>query len=111
MLKTGSCKTRDNRADGFCRADAVGSIILRRLEDAEADNDNVLGVILAVATNHSAVAIAITQTRAGAEADLYQQVMCRAGFDSLDMNYVKLHGVRMPEKSHSNYNPSGFGLC
>ena len=93
LSKTGSCKTWDSQADGYCRADAVGSIVLKRLEDAEADNDNVLGVILAAATNHSADAISITHPHAGAQADLYQQVMRRAGLDPLDVNYVELHGT------------------
>ena len=93
LSKTGSCKTWDSHADGYCRADAVGSIVLKRLEDTEADNDNVLGVILAAATNHSADAISITHPHAGAQADLYQQVMRRAGLDPLDVNYVELHGT------------------
>ncbi|KAK8076009.1 hypothetical protein PG994_003281 [Apiospora phragmitis] len=48
-----ACKTWDAEADGYCRADGVGSIVLKRLEDAVADNDNVLGVVLGAATNHS----------------------------------------------------------
>lgn len=39
----GACKTWDVNADGYCRADAVASIVMKRLEDAEADNDNILG--------------------------------------------------------------------
>ena len=66
LSKTGSCKTWDSQADGYCRADAIGSIVLKRLEDAEADNDNVLGVILAAATDHSADAISITHPHVGA---------------------------------------------
>lgn len=41
-----ACKTWDDSADGYCRADGVGSMVIKRLEDAEADNDNVLGLIL-----------------------------------------------------------------
>ena len=93
LLKIGSCKTWDRQVDGYCRADAVGSVVLIRLEDAEADSDNGLGVILAVTTNHSADAISITHPHAGAQADLYQQVMCRAGVDPLGVNYVELHGT------------------
>jgi acyl transferase domain-containing protein len=49
-----ACKTWDATADGYCRADGVGSLVLKRLEDAQTDNDNILGVILAAGTNHSA---------------------------------------------------------
>lgn len=65
-------------------------LILRssRLEDAEADNDNILGVILSAATNHSCDAVSITHPHAGAQTDLYKNVMDRAGVNPLDVSYV-----------------------
>lgn len=67
LSKTGQCKVWDKDADGYCRADGVGSVVLKRLEDAEADNDNVIAVILSAATNHSAEASSITYPHAGAQ--------------------------------------------
>ena len=93
LSKTGGCKTWDSEADGYCRADGVGSIVLKRLEDAERDNDNILGVVLAAATNHSAEAISITHPHAGAQSELYQQVANRAGIDPLSVDYVEMHGT------------------
>ncbi|KAI9819844.1 MAG: Type I Iterative PKS [Pycnora praestabilis] len=93
LSKTGSCKTWDSEADGYCRADGIGSIVLKRLEDAEADNDNILGVILAAATNHSAEAISITHPHAGAQSYLYEKVVSRAGVDPLDVSFVEMHGT------------------
>lgn len=91
--KPGACKTWDCDADGYCRADGIGSIVLKRLEDAEADNDNVLGVILGAATNHSAEAISITHPHAGAQSYLYRQVMNMAGLNPLDVSFVEMHGT------------------
>ncbi|KAJ5738567.1 Acyl transferase/acyl hydrolase/lysophospholipase [Penicillium malachiteum] len=88
-----ACKTWDSTADGYCRADGIGSIVMKRLEDAEADNDNILGVILAAGTNHSAEAVSITHPHAGAQAYLYRQVLSRAGVDPLDVSYVEMHGT------------------
>ncbi|KAL9099858.1 MAG: hypothetical protein Q9163_004694, partial [Psora crenata] len=88
-----ACKTWDCEADGYCRADGIGSIVMKRLEDAQADNDNILGVISAAATNHSAEAISITHPHAGAQSYLYEQVMSRAGVDPLDVNFVEMHGT------------------
>ena len=56
LSNTGNCNTFDDGADGYCRADAVGTVILKRLEDAEADKDPIYGVILEAYTNHSAEA-------------------------------------------------------
>lgn len=45
LSDTGNCKTFRNDADGYCRGDFVGAIVLKRLEDAVAHNDNILAVI------------------------------------------------------------------
>lgn len=88
-----ACKTWDSEADGYCRADAIGSVVMKRLEDAEADNDNILGVILAAATNHSAEAISITHPHAGHQAYLGKLVMNRAAIDPLNVSFVEMHGT------------------
>ena len=88
-----ACKTWDSEADGYCRADGIGSIVLKRLEDAEADNDNILGVILGAGTNHSAEAVSITHPHAGAQAYLSSRVLAAAGVNPLDVSYVEMHGT------------------
>ncbi|KAF2017041.1 putative polyketide synthase [Aaosphaeria arxii CBS 175.79] len=88
-----ACKTWDSEADGYCRADAVASVVLKRLEDAEADNDNILGVILAAGTNHSAEAISITHPHAGHQAYLGNLVSNRAAINPTDVGFVEMHGT------------------
>ena len=94
LTKTSNaCKTWDSEADGYCRADAVASLVMKRLEDAEADNDNILGVVLSAGTNHSANAVSITHPHAGHQAYLGRLVLNRAGVDPLDVGYVEMHGT------------------
>ncbi|KAI4246107.1 MAG: hypothetical protein L6R40_002059 [Gallowayella cf. fulva] len=93
LSKTGQCKVWDKDADGYCRADGVASIIIKRLEDAVADNDNIIATILSGATNHSAEAVSITHPHAGAQKENYTQVMQNAGINPLDVSYVELHGT------------------
>ncbi|KAI1877586.1 hypothetical protein JX265_003594 [Neoarthrinium moseri] len=88
-----ACRTWDSEADGYCRADGVVSVVMKRLEDAQADNDNILGVILAAGTNHSADAISITHPHAGHQADLTQSLLRRAAVDPLDVSFVEMHGT------------------
>jgi monodictyphenone polyketide synthase len=88
-----ACKTWDAEADGYCRADGIGSIVMKRLEDAEADNDTILGVILGAATNHSAEAVSITHPHAGAQAYLSRQVLRSAGIDPHQVSFVEMHGT------------------
>ena len=93
LSKTGNCQTFDNEADGYCRGEGVASVILKRLEDAEADKDNILGVILASGTNHSADAISITHPHAPAQEYLYKQLLNQSDIDANDVCYVEMHGT------------------
>jgi asperthecin polyketide synthase len=93
LSKTGQCKVWDAGADGYCRADGIGSVVIKRLEDAVADNDVVLATIVAGATNHSAESVSITQPHTGAQKDNYRQVLHQAGVDPLDVSFVELHGT------------------
>ncbi|KAI0192448.1 hypothetical protein F4808DRAFT_475822 [Astrocystis sublimbata] len=88
-----ACKTWDATADGYCRADGIGSIVMKRLQDAEADNDNILGVILGAGTNHSAEAVSITHPHAPSQAFLSREVLRDSGLDPLDVSFVEMHGT------------------
>jgi asperthecin polyketide synthase len=83
----------DIGADGYCRADGIGSVVIKRLDDALADNDVILACIVSGATNHSAESISITQPHAAAQKENYRQVMDKAGISPLDVSYVELHGT------------------
>ena len=93
LSKTGSCKTFDNGADGYCRGDGVASVILKRLDDAIADRDPILGVIKGFGTNHSADAVSITHPCAKDQAFLFSKVLAEAHVDPHDVNYVEMHGT------------------
>ena len=93
LSKTGNCQTYDNDADGYCRGDGIGTLIIKRLEDAEADNDRILGLILETETNHSSNAISITHPHAETQETLFQKVMDDSGVDPHDVSYVEMHGT------------------
>lgn len=93
LSTTGSCKTFDDAADGYCRADAVASVVIKRLDAAEADNDNILGHILSAATNYAADAVSITRPHSLTQESLYWKVLDQAGIRPFDINYVEMHGT------------------
>ncbi|KAH8690471.1 beta-ketoacyl synthase [Talaromyces proteolyticus] len=93
LSKTGSCKTFDNDADGYCRADGIGSVVIKRLADAELDRDNILTVILGAGTNHSADAVSITHPHAETQSTLYRDILQQSGVDPLDVGYIEMHGT------------------
>lgn len=93
LSPTGSCKTFDDGADGYCRGEGVGTVVLRRLEDAVANHDNILGVIKGIATNHSAHAVSITHPHSGAQQRLYRRVLQKASMNSEQVDYIEMHGT------------------
>ena len=93
LSKTGNCQTYDNDADGYCRGDGIGTLVIKRLEDAEADNDRILGLILETETNHSSNAISITHPHAETQEILFQKVLDDSGVDPHDVSYVEMHGT------------------
>lgn len=93
LSPTGSCKTFDDEADGYCRGEGVGSVVLKRLEDAIAEGDNIQAVIKSAATNHSAHAISITHPHAGTQQKLIRQVLREADVEADEIDYVEMHGT------------------
>lgn len=93
LSKTGSCKTFDNGADGYCRGDGVATVILKRLDDAIADKDPILAVIRGCNTNHSAEAVSITHPHAGAQEFLFRNVLASSGIEPTAVDYVEMHGT------------------
>ena len=91
LSKTGSCKTFDDDADGYCRGDGVATVILKRVQDALADKDPIFGIIRGTATNHSTEAVSITHPHVGAQLFLFSKVCRESGIDPRDVGYVEMH--------------------
>lgn len=89
----GGCKTFDAEADGYCRGDGVGCLVLKRFADARADGDEILGLVRAAATNHSSRASSITHPHCGTQKELFREVLARAELAAADIDYVELHGT------------------
>ncbi|KAF2790288.1 conidial yellow pigment biosynthesis polyketide synthase [Melanomma pulvis-pyrius CBS 109.77] len=93
LSTTGNCNTFDDAANGYCRADAVGTVILKRLEDAEADCDPIYGVMLGAYTNHSAEAESMTRPHSGAQAFIFNKMLSHANVNPEDISYIEMHGT------------------
>lgn len=93
LSRTGNCKTFDDGADGYCRGEGIGTIILKRLDDAIADNDPILGVILGASTNHSAESESITRPHSGAQRAIFSKILNQGAVDPYSVSYVEMHGT------------------
>ncbi|KAH8697261.1 hypothetical protein BGW36DRAFT_296668 [Talaromyces proteolyticus] len=93
LSPTGQCKPFDASADGYCRADGAGLVVLKKLEQAVADGDNVLGVIAGVGTNQAGLSSSITAPDPGAQQSLYRTVLKQSGVQADQITYVEAHGT------------------
>ncbi|KAI1452580.1 polyketide synthase [Annulohypoxylon moriforme] len=93
LSRTGNCKTFDDSADGYCRGEGVGTVILKRLEDAVAENDPILGVILGAYTNHSAEAESITRPHTGAQRAIFSKILNTSAINHSSVDYIEMHGT------------------
>ncbi|KAH8702107.1 conidial pigment polyketide synthase PksP/Alb1 [Talaromyces proteolyticus] len=93
LSRTGNCNTFDDGADGYCRADGVGTVVLKRLEDALADKDPIQAVIAGAYTNHSAEAVSMTRPHVGAQAFIFDKLLNEADIHPHDVSYVEMHGT------------------
>lgn len=93
LSRTGNCQTFDDEADGYCRGEGIGTVIIKRLEDAIADNDPVLALILGADTNHSAESESITRPHAGAQQAIFNKILNKSAVNPYDIGLVEMHGT------------------
>lgn len=93
MSSDGRCKTFDARADGFVRSEGCGVVVLKRLDDALADGDNILAAIRGSAVIQDGRSSGLTAPNGLAQERTVRQALERARIDPLDVTYVEAHGT------------------
>ncbi|KAL8387382.1 hypothetical protein RB595_009943 [Gaeumannomyces hyphopodioides] len=83
----------DSRADGYGRGEGAGIVILRRLEDALAQNDTIRAVIRSTASNQDGRTPGITLPNMESQADNIVQAYKKAGLDPRGTAFVECHGT------------------
>lgn len=94
LYHSGDCKAFDETANGFCRGEGVVSLVLKRLEDAVADNDTILGVIAGTAANYNLQSPAGDSEPAHGtfQNNLFTEVLNRSNVDPETITYVEMGG-------------------
>ena len=93
LSPTGQCKPFDQSADGYCRSEGAGMVVLKLLRQAVADGDQILGVIPGIATNQGGLSSSITIPHSPAQKKLYQTVLRQAGMKPDQISYIEAHGT------------------
>jgi len=89
----GQCKTFDDSANGFVPGEGVGALVLKRLKDAERDNDFIYGVILGSGINQDGKTNGITAPSVNSQIELERDLYSRYKIDPETISYVEAHGT------------------
>ena len=89
----GRCYTFDERADGIALGEGAGVVVLKRLADAQRDNDCIYGVVQGWGVNQDGKTNGITAPNADSQTRLQRQVYERFGIDPAGIGLVEAHGT------------------
>ena len=94
LSSQGRCATFDRSADGYIRGEAIGVIVLKRLEDA--GRDPIHAVISATSTNQDGKSSSITVPSGEAQEALLRRCYKKAGITPDAVTFVEAHGTGTP---------------
>ncbi|EKG13586.1 Beta-ketoacyl synthase, partial [Macrophomina phaseolina MS6] len=93
LSETGQCKPFDAGADGYCRSEGVGLIVLKSLKQALEDADPIIGVVSGVATNQGGLSASLTVPSEDAQVALFQNVLRQSKLRPDQITYAEAHGT------------------
>ena len=93
LSPSGQCRTFGSGADGMAPGEGVGTVLLKRLSQAEADGDHIYGVIKGSSINHGGKTNGYTVPNPTAQKEVVRGAISRAGVDARAISYIEAHGT------------------
>ena len=93
----GHCRAFDSKGGGFVKGNGAGLVVLRRLEDALEDKDNIYAIIRGSAINNDGSAkVGYTAPSELGQAEVIASALAIAGVTPETISYVEAHGTATP---------------
>lgn len=89
----GLCHSFDASANGYVRGEGAGVVMLKPLNRARKDGDNILAVIKGTASNQDGKSNGITAPNSQAQKRVIQDALIDASLSPLDVDFVEAHGT------------------
>jgi acyl transferase domain-containing protein/NADPH:quinone reductase-like Zn-dependent oxidoreductase/NAD(P)-dependent dehydrogenase (short-subunit alcohol dehydrogenase family)/acyl carrier protein/SAM-dependent methyltransferase len=114
----GRCRSFGEGGDGYVPGEGAGVILLRRLSDALAAGDRILGVIRATGVAHGGHTHGYTVPSPKGQSELIASVLAGSGVDAATIGYIEAHGtgtslgdpieIRALEQAFAGQVPTGW---
>ncbi|MFV0421642.1 beta-ketoacyl synthase N-terminal-like domain-containing protein [Oleidesulfovibrio sp.] len=93
----GRCRPYDAQGKGTIFGSGVAAVLLKRLADAQADNDHILAVVRSTAANNDGNdKVGFTAPSVNAQAAVITEALLLSGIDPWDMDFIEGHGTATP---------------
>jgi polyketide synthase 13 len=89
----GRIKSFSSDADGYTRSEGGAMLVLKRVDDARRDGDQILAVIAGSAVNHDGRSNGLIAPNPDAQADVLRRAYKDAGINPRTIDYVEAHGT------------------
>ncbi|MDR2386478.1 MAG: acyltransferase domain-containing protein, partial [Deltaproteobacteria bacterium] len=89
----GRCKTFDDSANGYGRGEGGAVVLLKRLSEAQAAGDLILGLIRGAVLNQDGRSNGLTAPSGLAQRELIEETLAQSGLRPDQVDYVEAHGT------------------
>jgi polyketide synthase 13 len=93
LAPDGRIKSFSSDADGYTRSEGGAMLVLKRVDDARRDGDQILAVIAGSAVNHDGRSNGLIAPNPDAQADVLRRAYKDAGINPRTIDYVEAHGT------------------
>ena len=93
LAPDGRIKSFSSDADGYARSEGGGMLVLKRLEDARRDGDDIPAVIAGSAINHDGRSNGMLAPNPDAQAEVLCKAYHDAGINPRTVDYIEAHGT------------------
>ncbi|MEK4444276.1 MULTISPECIES: type I polyketide synthase [unclassified Niallia] len=97
LSRDGHCRAFDANSSGFVTGSGVGSIVLKRLEDALEDKDQIYAVIKGYAVNNDgSKKVSYSAPSVEGQAEVVSEALAYSEFEPESIGYIEAHGTGTP---------------
>ncbi|KAH7133939.1 hypothetical protein EDB81DRAFT_695655 [Dactylonectria macrodidyma] len=110
LSPTGQCKPFDESADGYCRAEGIACVFLKKMSDAIADGNPILARIASTAVYQNQNCTPLFVPNSPSLSQLFKDVVEKAKLSPRDVSLVEAHGTGTPVGDPAEYESIRLAL-